>query len=245
MGGYGKRKGERRHGRGKGGQNRARAQGTGTGKENATRRSNAPPLPPRLGTSEKERKLGDNATQEKADEEGESGDDPGYNLTPEDLRLRKVYEDWVHGNPGTHLYGGIKDGGKWNGWWRDLTVIPSWHYEAPCGKVGRRYVNALMKELRSVCGRRWNSERFIVFQTVTLQRSRHVTASWYIRRRIEKRLDAWEEGKNAMIMEDALRSCAQYLTTVRRDESSEHRAKTYYSLVLRGKLWTSGMWITE
>ena len=47
----------------RGGHNRARAEGTGTGQENSTRQSNAPPLPPRTGTSEKERKLVDNATQ--------------------------------------------------------------------------------------------------------------------------------------------------------------------------------------
>ena len=54
--------------------------------------------------------------------------------------------------------------------------------------------------------RRWNLERFIVFQTVILQRARHVTASQAIRRRIEKRLDAWVEGKYAMLVEDTLRS---------------------------------------
>ena len=37
--------------------------------------------------------------------EGASGDVPGYVPTPEELRLREVYGDWVHGNPGTHLRG--------------------------------------------------------------------------------------------------------------------------------------------
>ena len=70
-------------------------------------------------------------------------------------------------------------------------------------------MNTLVKELRGVCDRRWNSERFIIFQTVALQRARHVTASREIRRRIEKRLDAWEEGHHAMLVEDTLRSCTQ------------------------------------
>ena len=52
--------------------------------------------------------------------------------------------------------------------------------------------------------RRWNSERFIVFQTVILQRSCHVNASQAIRRRIEKRLDAWGEVKHAILVEDTL-----------------------------------------
>ena len=98
-----------------------------------------------------------------ADGKGGSGDAPGYVPTPEDLRLQEVYGDWVHGNPGTHLDGRIMDDGTWQWWWSDLAVIPSRRYKAPCGKVGRRYVNALVRELRGVRDRQWNSERFIVF----------------------------------------------------------------------------------
>ena len=155
-----------------------RVVGSGTEKEHTTGRNNVPPLPPLPGTSEKERRGDKNATKDTADGEGENRDAPGYVPTPEDLRLREVYGDWVHGNPGTHLDGGITDDGMWQGWWRDLAVMPSKRYEAPCGKVGMRYVNALVRELRGLRDRRWNSERFIVFQTMTLQRARHVTASW-------------------------------------------------------------------
>ena len=102
-----------------------------------------------------------------------------------------------------------------------------------------------MRELRGGRDRRWNSERFIVFQTVTLQRALHVMASQYIRRRIDKSLDTWEAEHYEMLVEDTLRSCTQYLTTVLREETAEHRDKTYHSLVLRGKLWTAVRWITE
>ena len=100
-------------------------------------------------------------------------------------------------------------------------------------------------ELKGVRDRRWNLEWFIVFQTVILQRACHVTASQAIRRRIEKRLDAWGEGKHAMLAEDTLQACGEYLTVARREETAEHWAQTYHSLVLRGKLWTAARWITE
>ena len=93
--------------------------------------------------------------------------------------------------------------------------------------------------------RRWNSERFIVFQTVILQRARHVTASQAIRRCIEKRLDAWGEGKHMMLVEDTMRTCEEYLTLSRREDTAEHRAQTYHSLVLHGKMRTAVRWITE
>ena len=170
---------------------------------------------------------------------------PGYVPTPEELRLREVYRDWVHGNPGTHLDGGVANDLAWQVWWRDLAVIPSRRYDAPSGKVGRRFVGMIVSEMQGVRDRLWNSERFIVFNTVILQRARHVTASHSIRRRIEKRLDAWGAGKHAMLVGDTLRSCEEYLNASRREETVEHRAQTYHSLVLRGKLRSAVRWITE
>ena len=112
-------------------------------------------------------------------------------------------------------------------------------------KVGRRYINALVRELGGVRDRRWNSEGFILVQTVMIQRARHVMVSRGICRRIENILDTWEAGHYAILVEDLLRSCTQYLTAVRREETAEHRAKTYHSLVLRGKLRTAVRWIAE
>ena len=124
-------------------------------------------------------------------------------------------------------------------------VTPARRYEAPSGKVGGRFVNVLVRELRGVLDWQWNSERFIVFHMVALQRARHVTASRDIRRRIEKRLDTWEAGQFAMLVEDMLRSSTQYLTSVLREETAEHQAKTFHGLVLRGKIRTAVRWITE
>ena len=89
-----------------------------------------------------------------------------------------------------HLDGGIRDDSAWQAWWYDLAVMPLRRYEAPNGRVGSRFVGTLGVELKGVRDRLWNSERFIIFQTVILQQAQHVTASQAIRRRIEKRLDA-------------------------------------------------------
>ena len=99
--------------------------------------------------------------------------------------------------------------------------------------------------MQGVRDRRWNSEQFIVFQTVILQGARHVTVSHAIRLRIEKRINAWGGGKHAVLVGDNLRSCEEYLTAARREETAEHRAQTYHSLVLHGKLRSAVRWITE
>ena len=93
--------------------------------------------------------------------------------------------------------------------------------------------------------RQWNSERIIVFQKVILQRAQHVTKSHAIRRRIGKRLDTWEVKCHGMLVEDTLHTCAQYLTSARREESEEHRLQTFHSLVLQVKLRTTVRWITD
>ena len=84
--------------------------------------------------------------------------------------------------------------------------MPSRRYDAPRGKVARRVVGTLGAEMQGVRDRRWNWEWLIIFQTVILQRACHGTASHAIRRRIEKRLEAWGAGKHAMIVGDTLRS---------------------------------------
>ena len=48
-----------------------------------------------------------------------------------------------------------------------------------------------------------------------------------------------------MLVEDKLRTYAEYLTVAQREETAELWAQTYHSLVLRGKLRTAVMWITE
>ena len=74
----------------------------------------------------------------------------GYTPTTEELRLQEIYREWVHANPGTHLDCCIGDDAAWQAWWCDLTVMPSGRYDAPSGKVGRRFVKTLGGELHRV-----------------------------------------------------------------------------------------------
>ena len=96
--------------------------------------------------------------------------------------------------------------------------MPLRRYDAPSGKVDRRFIRMLSAKLLGVRNPRWSSVRFIVFQTVILQRARHITASHEIRRQIEKRLEAWGAGKHAMLVRDTLRSCEDYLTAAPRGD---------------------------
>ena len=91
----------------------------------------------------------------------------------------------------------------------------------PIRRVGRRFVGTLGYKLRGVWNRLWNSEQFIIFQTVILQRAQYVTASHAIRQRIENHLDAWVEDKHAMLVKDTLCTCSEYLTVAWIEETLE------------------------
>ena len=170
---------------------------------------------------------------------------PGYFPTGEDRRIKEVHGDWVHYNDGSCLSGGIQDNNAWQTSWKTMAVMPAKRYDAPSGRVWRHFVHSITVELTGVRQRCWNSERFIIFQTVTLQRARHVTKSCEISRQIYQRLDAWEAGEHKILVEVTVRTCTQYLSTSRGDYSPEHKAKIYNSLVLRGKLQSEVQWITE
>ena len=92
---------------------------------------------------------------------------------------------------------------------------------------------------------RWNSERFIVFKTVILQISQHVISSGAVRWNIDRCLDAWKAGEFRMPAEDTARTCAQYISTRRGEDTAEHQEKISHSLELRDKLCSDFWLITD
>ena len=66
-----------------------------------------------------------------------------------------------------------------------------------------------------------------------------------IRLRTDCRLNAWEAGEFRMLTEDIERTCDQYLTTNKGEDSAEHQAKIFYCLVFRGKFCSTVWWITN
>ena len=85
----------------------------------------------------------------------------------------------------------------------------------------------------------------IVFQVVILQNARHVTSSSVIRRIIYRCLDACEAGEFEILAEDTARTCIQYLSTSRAEDTKEHWDNIFQSLMLRGNSRSDFQWITN
>lgn len=175
------------------------------------------------------------------------GDTPVEDLPPEGVieKLTRVYGDCVHQNDGTHLDGGIRDDAVWQERWRKVVGLPPQRYNAPNEKVGRLFVKTLAEELEGVTTRRWNSERFIVFQAVILQRSGEVKKSKDIWRRIETRLRDWKLGKYDMLIQETVRTSIALVQKITRGETEASQVKTFTRMVLQGKIRQAVRFVTE
>ena len=87
-----------------------------------------------------------------------------------DDKLFRVYQYWVHQNPGTHLDDGIEEDGKWQHICKKLISLPTQRYDVPSGWVEKQFVTTLMVDLDKILNQQWNAESVIVFQTIILQR---------------------------------------------------------------------------
>ena len=162
-----------------------------------------------------------------------------------DRCIQAVYLDWVPADYGLPLTEGVGYDRQWQAWCRDLMVLPSRSYDTPGGKSCRRFIYVLAVELAGFRERHWEDERFVVFQTVILQRALHVSGSQATLQRLLHWLEACEESHHCMLFEDTLHLCEQFLSTSRQEDTEEKRARKYTSLVQQGNLCPVVWWITD
>ena len=106
-------------------------------------------------------------------------------------------------------------------------------------------MKTVAEELQGVTERRWNSERFIVFQSVILQRSREVKKAKDIRRRIEGRLRDWREKKYDMLVQDTVRTSLSLIQDIKGGMTEEQIGKRFTKMVLEGKIRQAVRFVTE
>jgi hypothetical protein len=134
-------------------------------------------------------------------------------ISDADLLMDKVYGDHVHQNPGQHLHGSIEDDACWQNQWRRLVVYPAHTYNVPSGVAGCHFIEKLAELLEGIQNRKWHTERFIIFSMVVLQWRREVKQARDIKNEISRRIDAWEEGKFTILVQDTGRDVQTYLSS--------------------------------
>ena len=168
---------------------------------------------------------------------------PGYTLTQADKLLDVVYGDHIHDNDGTHLDGGVADDGVWQARWRRLVQVHPNNYSVPKGRVGSRFLTRLAAEFRGVRERKWNSERVVVFLLVVLRRTAIVKRARDVRRRVEMRLDLWEQGCHSALVDDTEAEAKGGAKRTSRDRAAA--AKAFHAKVMAGRLRSAVRGLTD
>jgi hypothetical protein len=169
---------------------------------------------------------------------------PGYSVTAADRLLDAAFGDHVHDNDGTHLHGGFSDDALWQRRWRRMAQLATTRYQAPAGRVGRRFLAILTSEFQGVRERRWNSERPLVFVATVLQTTPGVRRAKDIRSRLAQRMDLWDQGHFKALVDDAEGEVLSRQPSSRPPDD-EARARSFNARVLSGRLRSAVRTLTD
>ncbi len=129
-----------------------------------------------------------------------NSDLPNYDPTEADLCLDLVYGDHVHQNSGEHLDGGIPDDALWQNYYRTLIQYHPNHYEVPT-RYAKRFVSTLASLLHGIITRAHNSEKFLLFPMVILQKTKHVKRHRDVTKLVSHQLDCWDNQQYQMLVQ--------------------------------------------
>ena len=133
---------------------------------------------------------------------------------------------------GTHLTGGIFDDGLWQTRYVKLLGIPTRCYFLPNGSVGKRFINLLTNELKSLRTQCWNSEKFLEIPIVILQQKEHITVWKDVRECISVHMDAWERKEFDSLVNDTIAVVNENMGQMRNGDDDTYRAKVATRLIL-------------
>ena len=154
-----------------------------------------------------------------------------------DRRLKEVYGgDTVHRNDGRHLHGGVDGDAAMCMLFDEIVSYPHPMYSPPKGKVGQRFLTMLAEEWRKVRGRETNSERALIFPAVIMRRDGGIRKAKDIRRRLTSRMNLWESGKIAELVQDTVTTAKRGVGGAKPPDDEESIARKYNSMVNNGKV---------
>ena len=186
-----------------------------------------------------------------AEEEGEEQDTERETdlaaqvLYEADRRLMTVYGDTIHRNDGRHLDGGVEDDEAMQRLYDKVVSHPHPMYSPPKGKVGNLFLTRFTAELRKVRARETNSERAMIFPACILRKEPGIRRAKLIRKRILQRIQLWDEGKYAELVNDITNVAQRGSGGNGRGEDEESIGRKYTSLVTDGRLRQGVRWLTN
>lgn len=176
-----------------------------------------------------------------------NGDLVGYQPTAADQQLDEVYGDHVHNNPGEHLSGYLTPAvdQQWQDWHTQVAALPQLHYHVPTNKVGRRFIDKLSTLLLGIMKGDHNSEKFLLFPMLMLPRRFNLKGNKNIKKRLDERMDLWDQGKYQWLVEDTIRCLKDRITRFNTQSSQEEQMSQFNRLMLQGEVRRACRFLTD
>ena len=133
----------------------------------------------------------------------------------------------------------------WQEYYKDLVTYTPSHYTLPKTAIGQRFLDTLAKLLHGIVDRHHNSEKFLIFVLVILQRDHQYTKSQDINRVITDRLDQWDKGDYRSLVQQTTRHMQYYLHHHRGNQTMDEIHNHFQSLVNKGEIRTACRYISE
>eukprot|EP00957_Ditylum_brightwellii_P159211 12117915-Ditylum_brightwellii.AAC.2 len=113
----------------------------------------------------------------------------------------------------------------------------------PKGPVGRRFIKVYTLLVDRCIERKWNSEQFLIFPMVILQRVKGTNNSHNIHRRIEHCYDLWDAYEFNQLVEDTVATARWQMLINQHQETETHVTKTFVNMLFQGKLHQVVCWL--
>ena len=164
-----------------------------------------------------------------------NSDQSRYKKTPLDLKLAAACGDHLHQNDGRQLDGGIADDRIWQTYHTELTTYHAHHYNLP-KSLAKPFLTILAALINGTVDRAHNSEKFLVFPMVILQKQRNIRGGKAIRALIASRLESWTQGHHQMLVSCAISDMKAMMSSKRGHTTAEERLQTFQHLMQKGEI---------
>jgi len=129
----------------------------------------------------------------------------------------------------------VADDPEWQAYHQSLVTYHAHHYDLP-KSLAKQFLTILTDLINGVIKRDHNSEKFLVFIMVILQKQRHIRGSKAIRALIQSRLNSWIKGDYKMLVSSAVTDMTAMMSSKRGNTTTEERLHTFQHLMQKGEL---------
>jgi hypothetical protein len=164
--------------------------------------------------------------------------DQNRNLTVVEIKMKQAF-----GVPLLNSDGNPRDD-QWGKIWEKLTKLRGKLYTLPGGAIAKRFISLYESEINAFVDGKRNSEAFVCFPSLILQKDKNFKKTKDIRNLLKRRMIMWEKGQYDELLKEA-EHCDRKLPQSSGRMNADQEAKIFSNLIMQGKLREAVRFITD